>query len=559
MKARGRGVPLLAVLAGAALLTAATPPAWAAWTPLLVVPGLALQCAVATGARRPFLASWLLGALHVGAFSWSLRHVTYAGWLAVAVLGGVYTIGVAAATRRLEARLGALAFGLAVAAASWLRAEMPGIAYPHGQPCHVLWQWPRLCQAVALGGEPLGNALLATIGAAAARCWSAWRIGVPAFVPARRTLAFALAAFAAATAVEWSAGSAAARTTVAVAAIEPGLHLADAFADIAPHDQRAFKRRWAELVRTRLLEPTLRIAGAEADAPPELVLWPESAVPYAVEESHGELRFDALRGVLVLANDVRLCFGTEVLRDDERTTPAAVLVDELGAFVAHQEKQCLVPAGETLPGIEWLPAGLAARVRGWLQTTVGLPAALPGRALPPLRLPPVAGRPAVPFTALVCYDNAFPGVIAAAVADGARFCAVLSNESWYRGGGELDQLAAITVLRAIAARVPIVRCTTDGTTMAVDRDGRILQALPPAPSPQPAARILRIDLPLGDGHLPPMARLHPWLGWGAVVFSAFAVLLGSRLAPRRWGRLLGPDPATAEPGEASPGPSAGGS
>ena len=427
MSSDGRGVPLLAVLAGAALLTAATPPAWASWTPLLVVPGLALQCAVATGAQRPLLSSWLLGALHIGAFSWSLRHVTLAGWIAVAVLGGVYTLGAAVATRRLEARLGALAFGLAVAGASWLRAEMPGIAYPHGQPCHVLWQWPRWCQAVALGGEPLANALLATVGAAAARCWSAWRIGVPAFAKARRTLALALVAFVAATAVEWSIGSMASRATVAVAAIEPGLHAADAFAGIPAGNRRAFERRWAELVRTRLLEPTLRIAGAAADAPPALVLWPESAVPYAVEESHGELRFDGLRGALALADDVRLCFGTEVLRDDDRTTPAAVLVDELGAFVAHQEKQCLVPAGETLPGIEWLPAGIAAGVRGWLQTAVGVPAALPGRALPPLLLPATAARPAVPFAALVCYDNAFPGVFARAVADGARFCVVCSS------------------------------------------------------------------------------------------------------------------------------------
>ncbi len=543
-------LPWVRILLGALLLLAATPPAWAVWTPILVVPGLAVQFAVATGTRRPLLASYLLGALHIGAFSWSLRHVAYGGWLAIALLGGLYHVAAAVATRRWP-RAPALAFAVAVAGVAWLRAEMPGIAYPHGQPCHDLAPWPLLLGAVRLGGEPLANALLAALAATAVQCWRGWRGGVPTFRAAVRRLCGVLVLAGLVTFFGASPPRSDAVPTVAIAAIEWGVHPVDAFADL-PRERRAYQRRLRQLIADRLIAPTEAAAATGATAnPPDLVLWPESSVPYAVEQDRdGALQFEGLRGAFALWPATRVCLGSELVRADGRSTPAAVLVDAAGAFIAHQEKQRLVPAGETLPGIEWLPSGLAARLRQWLQTNVGVPVCLPGRALPPLLLPATATRPEVPFAALVCYDNAYPDVVAGAVADGARFVAVLSNEAWFRGGGELDQLVAIAVLRAVAAQTPMVRCTTDGWSMAVDRDGRILASLPPRPTGAAAdrVRVLRVDLPLGDGRLPPMARLHPWLGWGA---AAAVVLLGLHAA-WAWARLLRLGQATVVVGGGSP-------
>ena len=135
-----------------------------------------------------------------------------------------------------------------------------------------------------------------------------------------------------------------------------------------------------------------------------------------------------------------------------------------------------------------------------------------------------------PVAGLICYDNAFHQPVADAVAHGARLVCVLSNESWYRGGGELEQLAAITVVRALGCDVPFVRCTTDGMTMAVDRDGRVLAALPDAHAPQEKARSLRVAVSLGSGVLPPAAAWHPSAGWVSVawlLFAAGAAVLGS--------------------------------
>jgi apolipoprotein N-acyltransferase len=524
-------LPWARIAAAAALLTAATPPAWFPGAEFLVVLGLAAWFAIATSSRRPWASCYWIGALHVGAFSWSLRHVAWFGWFAVAVLGGLYYAAAGVATHRAQksrrALWAPLVFAIAVAGSCWLRAEMPGIAYPHGQFAHALWEWPSLLSAVRIGGEPLQNVLLAGLAAALAQCASSWRIAQPTQRVARMQLAIAgcLCVL-----VAWI-GRAPSRTepssTVAIAAIETGLHPFDAFADV--RDRRSYESRWSEILEQRLLAPTRRIAGRDAPNPPDLVLWPESSVPFSVRAfGNGKPQLAELRGAFSLAPNTQVLLGADAERDGGRHTPAAVLLDAEGRYLGHHEKQRLVPAGETLP-VGWLPESWANAIREFAQTGVGIPDLEPGRALPPLRLAPDRdGDPGAPFAGLICYDNAFHQPVADAVVAGAQFVCVLSNEAWYRGGGELEQLCAITVLRAIACDCPIVRCTTDGTSMAVDRDGRAIAALPRATAPQAEARVLRVDVPLAGGQLPTAATWHPVIGWacsiGLVVAMAFAGL-----------------------------------
>lgn len=525
-------LPRMRVVAVALLLLAATPPAWFPGAEFVVVLGLAAWFAVCVGNARPVLASYWIGALHVGAFSWSLRHVAWFGWFAVAALGGLYYAAVALATQRAargaRPTFAVLAFAFAVAGSCWLRAEMPGIAYPHGQFAHALWEWPSLLGAVRLGGEPLQNAMLAAMGAVLAQWWSSWRTAETSIGSAwRRVLVVWLVAMGVLVAFGPMPRSELG-PTVSVAAIETGLHPFDAFADVA--DAQTYRGRWQQILEQRLLAPTREIAGRDTKEPPDLVLWPESSVPFTARSVGGKLDFAELRGSIRLAPGTRLLLGAEVERDSGKRTPAALLLDEDGRFVGHHEKQRLVPAGETLP-LGWLPESWASAIRQFAQTKVGIPDFEPGRALPPLRLSAGCGEPdGAPVAGLICYDNAFHQPVADAVELGARLVCVLSNESWYRGGGELEQLAAITVLRALACDAPFIRCTSDGMTMAVDRDGHVLAALPDAHAPQGQSRSLRVAVELGGGSLPPTALWHPRAGWACsawLLAALLAVLLGS--------------------------------
>jgi apolipoprotein N-acyltransferase len=505
--------PLLA----AGLLAAAMPGMAPSPCGLLVLPGLAVQCALLRRERPLWTAYWL-GAVFVLAFSCSLRHVLLPGWLAIGAVGGLYFALAAWLSARLSPLFGPLAFGLALAASNWLRANMPEIPYPHGQPCHALYLWPALLGSVRWGGEALANLLLGTLVAAAVDVGRGWRLGVPPFRRASRTFALALLAAAVADVIPPPAAPLQPAVTVDVLAVEPGLHPLDAVADVG--SAQAFEQRYREIIASRLVQPTLTVAGAEAKSPPDLVLWPESSLwrrALATSPVFAELHD------LELHEETRLCFGGSLLGSLRRDLPVAVLVDARGNYIGHHEKQCLVPAGEFLPFVHLLPDALTAPLLDFIASAMGQPPnAVAGSVRPPLQT-----ASGVKFGALLCYDNAFPGPAAAQVAQGARFLCVLSNEAWYRGGAELEQLLAQTVVRALETATPLVRCTTDGRTALVDSDGAVVAALAPAPAPQPAARTCRFSVHGGPGQLPSMAWLQTAMPWVVL----FACLLAFR--PRR--------------------------
>jgi apolipoprotein N-acyltransferase len=137
------------------------------------------------------------------------------------------------------------------------------------------------------------------------------------------------------------------------------------------------------------------------------------------------------------------------------------------------------------------------------------------------------------FGAMLCYDNAFPHVARDMVAEGAVLLVVLSNESWYHGGGELDQLEAMTVCRAVECATPIVRSTADGATLAVDGAGRVVRRLPLGIG-RDTADVLEAEITPGPGALRPLAWLHDLVCWLALVSLAPIAWQ----AAQSWARLL---------------------
>ena len=516
------GPGVVAALCGGLLLGLATPPAPLPLTEWLVVPALAVWFALATGGRRPLLSSYLYGCVHMAWFSWSVRHVLLPAYLAIVVVGGLYYLLATACVRGAPRRWAPLSFAVAVAGSFWLRAMMPEIHYPHGQPCHCLYEWPALMRTVAVGGEPLLNALLALCGATAYGVWSSWRVAVPAWRVATRVFVASWLLLGGAAAAGFVVSALAARPSlpaedvepIRVTAIEPGYHPDEMFA----LPRQAWGRWYERTLRERLLAPTR--AALAASPPPDLVLWPESSLADRLSVAAMDAGDAQLLAGRLPAADARLLVGATAIAADQRSTPAAVLLDlPSGDVVGYQLKQQLVPGGEFLPLLSVLPDGLTASLRDAFEAALGsLPDCAPGGVRPPLRT--AAG---VPFGALLCYDNAFPGPAAAQVAQGAELLVVLSNEAWYRGGAELDQLVAMTVVRACENAVPIVRCTQDGRSVAVRASGELASGLAVAPAPRSESRNLQVSLDRGAGKLPPLAWLRQLCG----PLSAFLTALGA--------------------------------
>ncbi len=506
----------LAALGATVALSAAAPPAWFVGAEFLVVPGLACLARALRG-RGGFVRGYLVGAAYLAAVSWSIGHVLFAAYLALFVVGGLYTAVLAPATRALVSLRvpEALAFALTLTASMWLRAHMVDVPYPHAQHAHALFAHVALLHPASWGGEVAVNFLLALLGAGLATAAAA----------PRRPRAWGFAGLALAAFALPGLSRAGPTRTVTVVAIQPGLD-ADAILerDVAERTARAWRV---------LAEPTLAVAGVGVADPPALVLWPESTsfVDLAFDGERPRLVVSPMlpvRRPLALHRDARLLVGAQTWSDERAGTPIALLLGARGEYLGHQEKQRLAPGGERQPFLGWLPRAWSEAFRAGMSRALGIPTPHlePGAFRPPLSV-----APGLRIGALLCFDNAFDDVIAAQVEEGANLLAVLSNEAWYRRGTELAHMEAMSVFRALETGVPLVRAAMDGATLAVARDGRVVARVPHG---GPESLRIALEVPESPGPVAPVAR---WLAWLALVSFggglAHAALAWARLRRRR--------------------------
>ncbi|MCA8941039.1 MAG: hypothetical protein KDB80_00650, partial [Planctomycetes bacterium] len=346
---------------------------------------------------------------------------------------------------------------------------------------HALYEWPSVLGPVAWGGEMLQNLLLAYASAAAVECYRSWRQGRPAWRQAWIRFSIPVVVWASLCVVDPPAPVVGPAAAVDVVAFEPG--------------REESKRLMYSRDSYAMANATLAIAGRGAADPPDLVVWPETAV---------DPLWFARGSPLQLAASTRFAGGS-LLRDGEFDYSALVLFDPLGRVLGWNEKRHPVPAAERMP---WLFA-MPEWIRTWCEGIVGyVPRMGFGRPRPSLET--AAG---VPFGGMMCFDNAFDDVAREHVAAGARFLVVASNEIWYDQGAELDQMVAMSVFRALETATPLVRSTSDGRTVAVRASGEIVA--PPLERVAGRAGIgfLRTDLQPGPGALGPLAWLHPLLDW----------------------------------------------
>ncbi|MEO0480454.1 MAG: apolipoprotein N-acyltransferase [Planctomycetota bacterium] len=509
--------PRIAFPALAVLLAVALPPSPVPGGGLLIVPACALWFAIATNGRRPCLQTYLCGVVAMSWMSWSLRHLTWPGYIAIGVLGGLY-FALATAVCRFAAKrgLGALGFAIGVAGTQWLRAHLPEIWYPHGQTIHALYETPVLLGSLRYIGEAGGNFALALFAASLVVTWRSWRRAEPGRSRALALLGLATALFVLPGLLPSPIGRAATQP-VDVAAIEPGLP-AGFMASNAPTTQ---------VLLDRLIPLSLEVAGRDVADPPDLLVWPESSFPRPIFSGtrnvfvDGGLVGPGQRPVQAFADSVRLLAGGELRTDEGRRRGVTVLVGPGGEYHGHQQKIHPVPGGERIPFVALLPEewvdSIVRMFTGLVRTAPNLEAGEPREVL--------RTASGVPFSAFLCFDNAFDDVSRRAVRDGAAFCAVASNEAWYRQGGELQQMIAMTVCRAIETGLPWIRSTVDGLGVLVEPNGEIRAELGQRGAQDHDPRVLRATFDAGAVHHPTLS-LQAFSGPLLAVVTVLVWLLG---------------------------------
>ncbi len=299
------------------------------------------------------------------------------------------------------------------------------------------------------------------------------------------------------------------RLALVVPPADTGIRLRLVQADI-PQDLK-----WDAGKEALWLRRHVELSERPATAPPDLVIWPESAVPYPLEQEPIVREFIAKAAP---AGGYLLTGGDRYDLDAKPPTAndSIFALDRKGDILARYDKVELVPFGEYLPFRSILEhLGLKKLTAGTIDFVPG-----PGRRT--IRLPGVPS-----FSPLVCYEAIFPGW---AVEPGTHPDWILNvtNDAWFgRSSGPYQHLA-MARMRSVEDGLPLVRAANNGVSVVTDAMGRV------------RARLGLDQMGVLDAVLPaalPESTLyarHGWLTVGLVVLCL--ALAGILLEGRARGR-----------------------
>jgi apolipoprotein N-acyltransferase len=202
----------------------------------------------------------------------------------------------------------------------------------------------------------------------------------------------------------------------------------------------------------------------------DLVIWPETAVPFLLGDSSEALLAigDALpEGTSLLAGSVRLV----ELRDaqghllPQRVYNSLLVIDDKGQLLGHYDKMHLVPFGEYLPFqdlLERLGVMQLIGVRGGFTAGTGP------------RLVEIPGAPVA--SPLICYEIIFPDDVTD-LNTRPGWLLNLTNDAWFGTSAGPRQHFDQARTRAVEQGLPVVRAANTGISAIIDPYGRVVAEL----------------------------------------------------------------------------------
>src|SRR4029077_1083824 len=225
-----------------------------------------------------------------------------------------------------------------------------------------------------------------------------------------------------------------------------------------------------------------------APARPQLVVWPEYAVSFYLQEIRPQSR-RVLDAIQPLGADLVLGGPHYEFVDGRTIYHNSVFVVREGRVTGRYDKLRLIPFAEAdVDGLLHFHTGFTAGTGiRLLDTQVG-------------RLGP-----------LVCWEAMYPELSRQLAAAGAEVLVNLSNDSWFARAPQARHHLAMAALRAIENRRWLIRATQTGISAVIDPHGRIVSE-----TAFDAPAILRATVQASNV-LTPYERWGDAVAWAAIV------------------------------------------
>jgi apolipoprotein N-acyltransferase len=260
---------------------------------------------------------------------------------------------------------------------------------------------------------------------------------------------------------------------VRVGAVQPNVDPWEKWGEGRASKWDSYRRQLAVLV-----EESEQLAAAGAD----LVLWPETAIPFEILSPryyHNwmelKVRLDSI-GVPVFTG---LPFAEAF--DSAHAPVTAVQIKNTSMFVEYYnaatlidryhgagriyQKVVLVPFAERVPYSETFsflvePLKWGVGISGWGK----------GVEQHVYRMLTKRGSE-VSFSGMICYESVYPNFVRNFVQQGAGFLVVITNDSWWGNTSGAYQHAAFASFRAVEHRRWVIQCANGGISTFIDPSG----------------------------------------------------------------------------------------
>ncbi|MBI5835775.1 MAG: apolipoprotein N-acyltransferase [Candidatus Eisenbacteria bacterium] len=223
--------------------------------------------------------------------------------------------------------------------------------------------------------------------------------------------------------------------------------------------------KWDPRYLVANLNATVALTGTVAARRPELIVWPETAVPTYLR--YDDRAFTQVTG-LVARLGIPLLTGFPDARPDAVAGRAifnsSSVVVPPGQLDGFYDKMHLVPFGERIPFQRFLP------FLGKFE--LGQAEWMPGEHARALNAGPARAG------VMICFESIFTDIARAEVRDGADLLVNITNDEWFGPRTAPWQHASMAVFRAVENRTGLVRCANTGVSFLVDPDGSIRAATP---------------------------------------------------------------------------------
>ena len=229
------------------------------------------------------------------------------------------------------------------------------------------------------------------------------------------------------------------------------------------------RRRATEEQIVEAIDVCTALSTQLAEQKPELIIWPESAVPIPLESggSIGDMfrrKFAAaLRnsGIPVLAG--LISFRPAIEQGVWDVTNSALLFTPELKLAGRYDKIHRVPYGEYVPFRKYLPQALINAVDMGRDLASGT------------NYEPINISPDIRASIAICYEGVFGYLTRKFALRDSNLLIVLSNDAWYPESSEPEQHLANAVIRAVETGLFMIRCGNNGGSGVVTPDGRFTQ------------------------------------------------------------------------------------